>query len=502
MKIISDDIQSEQSRRLIEWAVASGRFFQSKQTGFVHLFPGEENHAQTIPLLENALFVLALLRSRLVEQIQEAKKILKSLLAFQNQQADIQEGNFPVYLHEYPHCQDPAMGLKLLAPFYWILTQFGHILGTDLKNSLEKGVRLALTQAIQRHQTIPFPYSLSVRLASAQLAFGLIWKVEDDIEKGRAQLEDLSHRQLDGWNSTRHLADILVGLQMVYANLSQSLWSSLWDRMEETWHPTLNSYMGPCIREWEEKEEPEVTLYDYFGGYYAGQFSRRASLINPHQLHAILIQSSTDKFKEKRPSGEISGSLNQQNWFLFYRSDNACTLLEKKNDYPITIDKTHTSFRYIWGDTHRLHTLVCQGGNTDRIEYFIEESTIILLFDLKENSSEEENPSKRVIEFFIDFHPEFQFQCDGHSTNVFELGQMIQLKLGKRTLFLTFDLIEGEGQFLGHIMRGNRPAQLEKREKKFQAFDWTIFLRQIRSQGHVRFRVKITFKDDYPFVLP
>jgi len=56
----------ERVKALIEQAITSGRNFQSKQTNYIHYFPnqkqGEAHHA--IPIYENLLFALALLRSR------------------------------------------------------------------------------------------------------------------------------------------------------------------------------------------------------------------------------------------------------------------------------------------------------------------------------------------------------------------------------------------------------------------------------------------------------
>ncbi len=92
-----------------EWALAAGRSLQSQQTGFVHYYQVPSSSYQTIPLLENTYFILALFRSCLVEHIQEAKTLLKRLLEFQNLKENQSRGNFPVYLHEYPECFKPSL---------------------------------------------------------------------------------------------------------------------------------------------------------------------------------------------------------------------------------------------------------------------------------------------------------------------------------------------------------------------------------------------------------
>lgn len=496
MALESKETPSDLSKGLGEWALAAGRFFQSEQTGYVHLYHGEaESKAQTIPLLENVLFALALLRSRLVEQVQEAKRLLKALLVFQNLQIEDNHGNFPVYLHEYPMCHDPALALQLLAPIYWILKHFGHILGAELKQQLEKAAHLALKHSLRFHQAKPFPYFLAIRLAAAQAAYGILLDNQAWQQSGKEELELLSQRQLEGWHTTKHLADILVGLQMVYPTLSQSPWIPLWQRMKQTWHSSLACDMGPCVREWQEGEEPQVNLYDLFGGFFAGQFSRRASLLTPCHLHGILIQPSSDKFQGNEASFVVEGMLKQQAWRLVCSSHWAYTVLEKKEPYQPAVDKTHTPFRFIWGNLHRLHSLVCQGGNIAKVEYREEGPSLILNFDLREQTSEEEGQPKREVEFFVDFHPDFQFRLNGHTATTFELGQKVEFSFAQQRLFIVFDLIEGEGTFLGHIMRGNRPSQLnQKGEKRFLAYDWTFFLRTIRRQSHCKIRAILTFQ--------
>ena len=120
------------SRELVDRIIHLGRGMQSPQTGLIHLnyqaFPEEQQYS--IPFVENFLFSLALLRSRLAENIQEAKQILGRLLEFQVE-------NFPVYLDEYPRCSSRYIGLDLLPSIYQILKVFRSVLGKDLLHSME-----------------------------------------------------------------------------------------------------------------------------------------------------------------------------------------------------------------------------------------------------------------------------------------------------------------------------------------------------------------------------
>jgi hypothetical protein len=490
------ELPSDLTKLLGEWAVAAGRYLQSEQTRYLHYSYSEENlkGAQTIPLVENALFILALLRSRIMEQIQEAKALLKGLLAFQNLQQDNFYGNFPVYLHQYPICIDPSLSLQLLAPFYWILLQFGHILGLDLRIQLEQACRLALENSLACHKTNPFPYSIAVRLASAQISYGTLWGQFDWQKEGNEQLERLAEHQLDGWSTTQHLGNLLVGLQMVYPSLMNSPWKQLWHRMEQTWHFQTGCYIGPCLREWQEGEEPQINLYDLYAGYFARRFSRRASLLQPLHLYAAMIIPSSDKFEVAHSTFIEQGTFKEQVWQMVCDPEWAYTILEKKEPYHPSIDKTHTPYRLIWGDSHRAHSFICQGGCYEKVEYTIEKYTTQLVFDLKDSPIGDKFNQNREIEFFVDFHSDILFTLNGHRSNTFELGQPVILSLGKHKLSLVFELLKGEGVFLGHVMRGNRPSQVDyKGERRFQAHDWTFFLRTLRRQNPCRIQATLAF---------
>src|SRR3990167_7288503 len=93
--------------RPIDLAVTAGRKRQSPRTGFVHMHP-DEAASDTIPIYENFCFVLALFRQKTAESVSEAKQLLERLLCFQTS-----NGNFPLYIHDYPRCWDLLLPLKL-----------------------------------------------------------------------------------------------------------------------------------------------------------------------------------------------------------------------------------------------------------------------------------------------------------------------------------------------------------------------------------------------------
>lgn len=479
-------------KELIELALASGRHLQSSQTNYIHYhYQSEEHEVQhSIPILENMLFALALMRSRIVETITEGKELLSRLIAFQ----DFSSGNFPVYLHDYPRCKDPWLGIRLFAPLYWILKQFGHVLGIELKNKVETVIRKLLSYTSQLQQGRVIPYSLAVRCAAAYQAFGDLWEEKHMADHGAKQLWDLCQLgQVDSWYSTEYLSDLLIGLQMVYPNISNSPWKPLWQYINQTWHCQAHAYVGPCIREEQEKERPLRRLYDLFLGSFLGhQLPQESRSIRFYHLHAALIQASEDKVEKQPDAFKLKGTCRGNVWTLFSELNWACTVLEKKSLLDPVTNRLYTPFRLVWGDAQHTHTLVCQGGEMTVSCNVHSFPAIDLDFILPGQVNLDDRDKQREINFYLDFHPEAKVTIEGNLATTFGLEHMVMIRSGERIFSILFSLIEGEGQFLGHLMRANRPSQIHlKGDNRFNAYDWHIFLRTIRRHGDARLRAKI-----------
>lgn len=212
-----------------ELALKVGRQLQSPLTGLVHLCYEEEGSRDTIPVLENVAFALALLRTRKSEQVLEAKAILEKILAFEV------EGNFPIYLHDYPTCRDSWIIKRLSPYFFWAVKDFGAVLGS-LKARLERFV---------------LPPNLSITPQSAA-----------------------------DW------AELCIAAQM--AGQAEIL-----QQAADQWNKHLCLYVGPSLKRPQEGGEPALSLLDLMMGEWTGKFSQRALKFHPLQLRASLIQPAT-----------------------------------------------------------------------------------------------------------------------------------------------------------------------------------------------------------------
>ncbi len=130
--------------KAIDLAILSGQKRLSPRTGFVHLHPSGEEFADTVPLYENFCYALALFRQKTAESVLAAIDLVRRLLSFQ-----VPDGNFPVFLHEYPKTHDFHMGLKVAAILTYLLKLFPNVLG-DLKPLLENALALTLSKVPEK----------------------------------------------------------------------------------------------------------------------------------------------------------------------------------------------------------------------------------------------------------------------------------------------------------------------------------------------------------------
>lgn len=481
----------ENMRVFLELALNSGNKRRSTQTGYLHhcYHLTEQEPHLPIPLVENFLFVLALLRSRTMENIKEAKGLLNQLLHFQNQGTEATEkGNFPIYLHEFPACKDYFIGTHVAFIMCWMLKHFHHVLGQDLKKWLEESIRASVQHALHIHAEKRVAYSISIKIGVIAAAAG---QLLDDLQlsqNGFHILDTLNAKPGEAaWYCPESLGEIAVALLMVYPSLSNSPWNSLWEHLQLTWHRETATYSGPSLNERQHGLEPQVTLYDLLCGYFSDSISDRALKESLVHLETVLIPSSEERFSPLSYPMTIRKEIQGVKWFLHQSREMAYSGMVQGGIHadPANAKGMHP-FRLIWGDKHRVHTFVCQGGNIREISCHLPTIT----FDLGNPIDVEDREKNRELMFFLDMQEELEFLVSERKASTFLLGEEITIRDKGLQIKLKFSLVEGEGRFLGHRMPGNRPAQLEaKGSHRFQAYDWQLFLRTISRSEHCRIQV-------------
>lgn len=197
----------------------------------------------------------------------------------------------------------------------------------------------------------------------------------------------------------------------------------------QQWDPKLLSFVG---QQRYEKGEPAVTLYDLFLGEWGGRYSTRALQDHPAQLRGGLV-------------------------------------------YPgaMEIYQPESSFRYaFWGDGYSTHSLVLETKGE------IGNQTVFL--------SENEVHDEVEVAYFCSLPNEIL--VDGKKATSFQLGQTIQI--GKQ-IELEFTA-DGDGQYWGHLYRGNRSGQLIKDD----AYDSVIALRTVKRSLSSTIKIRYRVIDD------
>ena len=135
-------VMADSKRRFVELIVAAGRKWQKKQTGLIHYFyenqEGEEH--DTIPILENFYFALALVKTNLSDNILRSEKSHRTAPPLRG------GGQLSHLLARLPSVQRP---LSLTASFGRLhaLTRDGsHLIGEELTFKLK-----SLDQRVRRH---------------------------------------------------------------------------------------------------------------------------------------------------------------------------------------------------------------------------------------------------------------------------------------------------------------------------------------------------------------
>lgn len=369
---------SQDKRFLINLALEAGKKYLSPQTGLIHFCYQDERSSDTIPLYENLCYCLALFRTVIGDNIQEAKQRLFHLLAFKR------EGKLPTYLHEYPQL---GWSTKTTFPLLLILKHYGTILGDQLRKEL---------------QELAPPPSGPDSIASSK--------------DGTLRALHLQHEE-------------------------KSL-----DPIAPFWDPVFQTYSGPLNDEFQRGKMIDVTLFDLFMAEAHGTFSPRLLKPHPIHLHAALVFPSLHPLK---PCHAIHSA-------------------------PIPHGRGFHHFRNIWQEGEELLTWVCQDK---KLTY--KEGTFTYPEELPDDKERSE------LNFYVSEHPSIDIQINGEKGTVFRLGDRVQIAPGKS---FSLELTEGEGDFLGHISKGNRPAQLLTHD--FTAYDWKISLRTLRRSQKIKICLK------------
>lgn len=486
----------EKSKQLYDLTISAGRARQSPQTGYVHLCYNQEDEDSyhTIPVVENVTFSLGLLRSRTSENITEARGYLEKLLKFQNHSSD--KGNFPIYLHEYPECKDRWLGVRLLAPFFWIFKMFSPVLGEKLTTELQNANKELLQYCLKTVKEHEAPFTIGLQIACAAKAFGNDWENRTIEQEGESLIDKYRNESLEenfgSWFSPNNIADTLTALSMTYPDIKNSPWAHFWKHLENVWDPNALTYAGPGIKEAQVGLEQQLTLYDIYMGCITGTYAYRALCEGPIQLHAAVVQVMHEQLQQAEESQEITSQLAGRNWLVKKTPGYSLALVQKQGNGHPNFEKYFTPLKLVWGDRTMTHSLVSQGGCAEYVDYQMVDGGVDMIYYLQGAYNDEDREKNREVVLYMNRHEDCNIQVEDKPSNTFQLDEWITCKDNHLTIKIKFVLEEGAARFFGHVMPGNRLSQIAlKGEKRFEAYDKAIFLRTVRRPVPCRIRCLI-----------
>ena len=172
------------------------------------------------------------------------------------------EGNFPVYLHQFPTCEDTQLSSHLLPIFFYLLRDFKIALGEVLIAQIE-----SLTGRIVKY--LEKREDLSKLSSHRLLAFS-----------GKGDLISWQPESPTAWG------EWCICAQMLGHPIDQAL--SCYDEKHL-------AFTGKTRDHLQEGLEPAVTLLDLFMGEYFHEFSARALAAHPVHLRASIVQPFAEK---------------------------------------------------------------------------------------------------------------------------------------------------------------------------------------------------------------
>jgi hypothetical protein len=340
-------------------------------------------------------------------------------------------GLFPVYLHEFPYYHDLYIGAHLLPCFYYLDHFFHPVLGIDLKKPI---ARLAeATQSIVDEMPLP----LKAKAMGALIALGYEKQERFPVER-------------PAW-TPREIGDWLLGHALAKRPFPKEL----------DWNASLSCFTGPWKDVQFESGKLAPNLYDLM-------MLRSTASLKPHPIWlqgALLF-----------PREENAESLPPKEYALssFTASEDGYN----RGDYP---------FYIAWGNEG--YSLALHPGELKQVE----QREGFLDITLGPLPSFEDKEKAREVILSISEASKPTIMVNGAPATTFKPGDRIEIECKGAHLELQFD-IKGNGRFLGHLSRGNRPTEWVNAGKdRFNAYEVQMALRSIEREENAHVVLHYSF---------
>lgn len=430
------------SVRPLELAMLAGRKQQSPRTGFVHLFYGSDTSSDTIPVYENGCFALALLAQKKTETVLEARLLLSKLIAFQTK-----EGNFPIYLHDFPQCYDANLGLKMTPLFLRALRDYSSMLGVECKEKIEVSLRQIFSWTEQRRKERPIGEKW-------EFCYQVCRAVFENQTQDFLPVDRLPFSASDWWEHWVILQFIETpSCDFYHSGLQMAIKPYLASPSQDRFQPP------PELIDWMCSEQVDERLATH-----------RASQIRLAALESVDMLPLNEK---------IPG------WIANIGDFHALLAIKEPTE------NISVPMHLFWRGCC-LHS-ACLEVESSSIVSTLEGDSLFLKIHLPSTFALQRDALFEIC-FYVDASPDIEILIKGKKGTCFSLGDCLTIKSSSLQSEISFELLEGEGDFCGHLFRANRSHQKATTGAlQYESFDWKIALRTLRrsEQCSIGFRLKL-----------
>lgn len=439
-----------------------GEQYLREETGLIHLAFEKGEHLALIPIPANALFALALCKTKKMDAIAQAEAILSRLMAFQCPKT----GVFPVYLHEFPEGRNPYIGLSLFPVFSELMHHFPMV----LKNELKK----AAAFLAQHHFQLEGPQtpSLAFRYFSSLYRIFAILGEEEKSSVCLKKLESLSFLDEQEAPSSDLFSHYLVGLDQLFSSptvpkVAESAFAKMAPLLYRFWDG--ERYAGPFFWEF----EAATSLFPFYMG------KANATSSDPNLLQLAAVNWCPPVQKGVQPC--FKGMFCKKMCEVMREDGLHLSLIEQGEEDNHAHMNGFFPFRMGWGTG----SLALQ-SQTLAISSYIEKKQVVLKLTTPEMPPEKKDEE---IRFFITKTREFSLKINGEASNTFQLGDEIELFWKGRIIKLKFKITKGQGTFFGRLYPKNRPAKLLE-----ETSDLCLAFQTVRRDGPVEIEGRVEWE--------
>ena len=423
---------------------------QSKKTKLVHGTDDDETWEIVLPY-ENLLYCVSLFQVRSQESAEEARILLDRILKFQ-----LENGNFCQYIHEYPKNSNSLTALECLFPLYLIRKYFYPLLTQEGKSDFSKSLERLVNFLEKAFQEIAFPLWAQIKFSALQLGLGL------------DTLNRFSDRDFDPKNlplsffEVATLSRILCVLSIKpFVEKNPNFVQFFTEFLQSTWFSKANKFCGPNIRLLQTKNNPSISLYDLYMG------DPKISRLEGSEIYSRF-----------RPLSDEVAAMYQ------YEGTHCSFTTVRGNNYACTLLKAVSSDAKPFYLVSENHSVVLQCFHGDLQSISSNGSHFVFTFRAPAEDFSESKDRGRLFALFINDNPEIQWAINDKKATAFLHNDKVVLDFDDVKLTFWYEQEDLDSQkFMGHINKSNRSFQtVVSNQQEFFAFDWQIFVRQVRTE--------------------